>query len=268
MSFFTVQPRARPLWTMNESISGGAFLAGANVVRNLRLLAQGEGLAVHATVVLVALLGALALARSDRLGIAALLFSTGVSAGIVALAYDRFHERMLLGATMALVPLIGFAFEWGAQRSAWSRAIRHPLTGAVVVALAALLWRPALRSATEPTETQLLETRVAARIGAMPFPPDALFIAEQPTILASGGLAPVMRTAGALDGADQLEQAVRRGRPVYFLRDMYCEPGFEGAGKATSCDALLQRFAASPVVEETLNVRRYGLYRLLPRPAE
>jgi hypothetical protein len=225
---------ARPLWTMNESISGGEFLAVANVVRNVRLLAHGESLPVHATVVLAALFGAVALARSHRQWVAALLLSAGVSAGIVGLAYDRFHERMLLGATLALAPLIGFAFEWGAQCSAWSRAMRHPLTGATVVVLAALLWRPALRSAAEPTETQLLETRVAARIGAMSFPPDALFIAEQPTILASGGLAPVMATARALDGADELEQAIQRGRPIYFLRDMYCEPGFEGAGKATS----------------------------------
>jgi hypothetical protein len=62
----------RAALTMNESISGGAFLAGVNVVRNPSL-AHGESLPVHATVVAFALLGALALARSHRRGVCTVL---------------------------------------------------------------------------------------------------------------------------------------------------------------------------------------------------
>jgi hypothetical protein len=254
----------RYLWTMNESISGGAFLAAANIVRNARQIGEGLSLSVHGVVLLVALVGAVALVRSQRGGVAALLLSAAASAAIVALAYDRFHERMLLGATLALVPLIACAFEWGPRRSALGRA-SGPLAGAIVVMLAVLLWRPVLQSAVQPTETQLLETRIAARISALTFPPDALFIAEQPTVLAAGGIAPVMASGRALDGAEELAEAIRRGRAIYFLRDMYCEPGFEGTGSVTACGEILRRFVTSPIVEESLNARTYGLYRLLPR---
>jgi hypothetical protein len=180
-----------------------------------------------------------------------------MSAGIVALAYDRFHSACC-SATLALAPLIGFAFEWGrsAAPGAERCGIRSPARRSWCSPLCS--GAPALRSALEPTGDAAAGNARRGTHRRNAFPPDALFIAEQPTILASGGLAPVMRTRArstVLTSSSKRSGAVDRSIPArHVLR-----AGFEGAGKATSCDALLQRFAASPVVEETLNVRRWTL---------
>jgi hypothetical protein len=124
------------------------------------------------------------------------------------------------------------------------------------------LWRPALRAAAQPTVTQSLETRVAARVGTVPLPADALIIAAQPTVLAAMGMPRVMQTAVALDDLQRLATRVEQGEASYFFCDMYCEGDLAGADGASRCQRIFARFAATAVAEETLDRRTYGLYRL------
>jgi hypothetical protein len=254
---------ARQLWAMNESISGGAFLSLGNVLPNLRRIAAGDSLAVDGAIALLALGVLVAVRRSGDRGVAWLLFSTGVAAGLAVLAYDRFHERMLLGATVALVPLLGFPFASRPPVAAPERRRggRRPLAALALVVLIVLLWSGRLRSAAVPPETQVLETRIAARVAQLPLAADALFIAEQPTVLAASGMWPVMATARALEN-DDLTRALGVGRPIYFLRDMYCEPGFGGMTSPSRCAQMIERFVLSAVAEETLHNRAYILYRV------
>ena len=252
------------LWVMNEAISGGAFLAAGNVSRNLLVIYRQRSVVVHAMVVLLATGGAVRCWRSHHRDIAWLLLCAGISGALPPLAYDRFHERMLLGATVSLLPLCGFAVAWRvssggtAQRGA---AIRL-LTGGSLVLMVALLWKAALLSTTVPPETQVLETRIASRLTRLPFAADALFICEQPPVVGAAGMRHVMTTTLAVQDAGQLEQVISSGRPVYFLCDMYCEPEFAGVLSAPACRQMLERFALEPVVEESLNGRNYALYRV------
>lgn len=242
---------ALPLWTMNESISGGAFLAAGNVPTTLARLAAAPSLRVHGPLLALALLGAAALARRER-ATAALLLGVGLAMALVVLAYDRFDERMLLGATVAVLPL-------GAVALAWAR----PALAAGMVGVLVLLWLDALRGLARPPETQLLETRAAARAAAAPLSVDALVIASQPSVLGAGGVL-AMSTAEALRDRERLAAMVAAGQPVYVFRDMFCEPGFAGGAGSEDCAALLARFSMTPVAEESLNARTYGLYRLTP----
>ncbi len=244
------------LWAMNESISGGAFLSVGNVLRHGSLLAQGEALQVRGIVALLAIGGALACVRTPRRGGALLLLGAGLTAALVALAYDRFHERMLLGATVAFLPLTPFAFDWLPARFA------RGLGAGAVVAVLTVLWRDALVSASHPPETQLLETRIAASVGRLALDLDALFIAEQPTVLAAAGIARVMSTQRALADEAKLGQALSDGRAVYFLCDMNCETGFQGGVTPPLCGQVLERFSLLPVAEESLHSRAYVLYRV------
>jgi hypothetical protein len=259
------------LWEMNESISGGAFLSSRNIGENLHAIALGETLSVHAVVLAVGLAGAgIAIARPARRGSALLLLAASVSGALVALAYDRFDGRMLLGATVGLLPLGGLVFDWGAPhavpigfaRRIGGRRLLGPLAAGTFVAALVPLWGRALWAASAPPETQLLETRIASRAGGLSFSADSLFVTEQPTVLAAAGLAHVMSTERALGNTEELRRRIAAGRPVYFLRDMFCEPGFRGAGARPRCAEMLELFALSPVVEETLHGRAYTLYRV------
>jgi hypothetical protein len=253
---------------MNESISGGAFLSLRNIPANLGLVARREALPIHAAVLLLGMAGAvMAIVRRRRGGAAWLLLAASISGALVALAYDRFDQRMLLGATVALLPLGGFAFDWSSSSSTRTPSIRKwrslfgPLAAGTLVLLLVPLWKQALLSASVPPETQVLETRIASRVARLSFAADSLFIADQPTVLAAEGMTHVMATERALRSEGQLAQILRAGRPVYFLRDMYCEPGFQGAGGAPVCGRMSERFDLTPVVEETLHGRTYILYR-------
>jgi hypothetical protein len=250
------------LWTMNESISGGAFLSLANIVGNVLSVARTESLLVHGVVALLAFAGAAVAVRSPQRAAAWLLLCTAVAAALVALAYDRFDERMLLGATVALLPLSGFIFDWRPPTTRPSHAMLRPLAAATVVLFLVLLWGRALLSASSPPETQVLETRIASRVARLPFAADSLFITEQPPVLAAAGMTHVMSTERALRHDGQLSQFISAGRPVYFLCDMYCEPGFGGVETPALCRRMLGEFALSPVAEESLHSRQYILYRV------
>ena len=71
-----------------------------------------------------------------------------------------------------------------------------------------------------------------------------------------------MATRRALDDLERLRAEINAGRPVYFLCDMYCEVDLQGTATPPLCIQILERFALSPVAEETLNDRTYILYRL------
>ncbi|MBI3786385.1 MAG: hypothetical protein HY270_23605 [Deltaproteobacteria bacterium] len=246
------------LWSMNESISAGAFLKLSNVLPNLRAIQHRDLLAIHAVVLALAIAGSTMLVRRRRSTAGFLLLSTAIAAALIALTYDRFHPRMLLSATVALVPLCSF----GCVGSRGNRVVRRSILAALLLVLVGIVWRPALQAASTIPETQLLETRIAARAGRLPLAANALIIAKQPAILAATGVQHVMPTEDALSDTKQLQILVDGERPVLFLCDMYCETDFQGAAGPAFCRQILQRFALQPVVEEALNARTYGLYRI------
>lgn len=252
------------LWVMNESISGGAFLSLGNIVPNALLVARAESLPIHGILLLVAIGGAVVMVGSHQRGAAWLLLSTAIAAALVVLAYDRFHERMLLGATVCLLPLSGFMFDWRSPIATVGRrrSVLRPLAAGTFLSLLVVLWGHDLLSAAAPPETQVLETRIASHVARLPFAAESLFITEQPPVVAAAGMRHVMATARALESEEQLGQVLKAGRPVYFLCDMYCERGFQGEATPPLCSQMLAHFTLFPVAEETLNTRTYILYRI------
>jgi hypothetical protein len=243
---------ALPLWSMNTSISGGAFLALGNLPAALAQLAGGPAVRVHGVVLALAVAGAIGLARRQAAA-AALLLGTGLAVALAVLAYDRFDQRMLLAATVVLLPLGAAAFESAGR-------YRTVVAAAAVIAVA-LLWLDGLRGLARPAETQWLETRAAERAAAVSLSADALIVAAQPTVLGAGGRL-AMPAGEALGDGERLAGMVAAGQPVYFFCDMFCEPGFAGGAGRDACAALFARFTLTPVVEEALHGRTYGLYRL------
>ena len=247
-----------PLWSMNESISSGAFLSPANVPSAIARIAEGPSLRVHGVVLVLALIGTVAIARRQRAA-ATLLLITALAMAVVVLAYDRFDERMLLAATVTLLPLAA-----GATGYAAAGATRSAIAGVGAIGVVALLWYEPLRAIAHPPDTQVLETRIALRAGAAHTSEHALIVAAQPAVLAAAGLPAAMTTQSALGDMVRLRQAIESDQPVYFLCDMFCEPGFAGGHDADACEVVLSEFTLTPVVEESLHGRTYGLYRLSP----
>ena len=245
-----------PLWLTNASISGGAFLSSANLLPNLRRLAEMPSAVGDAVLLLAAIAGALSLRRTSQRQAAWLLLGAGISAAAAALVYDRLQPRMLLGAVVCLAPLSGMFLADTARRRPWLAVL--------LLAPVALPWIAALRATATPPETQVLETRIAARATELPRATFALFIAEQPAVLTGEGVRHVMSTQEALRDEtallDRIDAAVLP--PVYFLFDMYCEPDFQGATAVAQCGRFLQRFTVSPVAEEALHGRRYSIGRV------
>lgn len=248
------------LWEMNMSLSGGAFLSAASLAANAASLLRPEGLRLYGPLAILALLGGLRLAGRQP-GAAWLLLATAAAAALVVLAYDRFHARMLLAATVALLPLTAFAVP-APHASGAARGLRGGLAAAALL-LAALCWHRDLRAAFEPPETQVLETRIAARIADIARRDEGIFVASHPTVALAGGAARAMSARAAMHDVARLDAAVAAGTPVYFLCDMYCEAGFESGAADAWCGELFARFAVQPVVEEALNRRTYGVYRLV-----
>ena len=249
------------LWRMNESISGGAFLSLGNIVQNALPLLSASALLAPAVIPITALCGAVAIAQSES-RVVWLLGCAGIAAALAVLAYDRFDERMLLSSTVALLPLSGFSLSRSTPRV--GRAPRDTIRRiiAATAIAATTTWVVALRSDSVPSETQLLETRIAARFADAPRDPTALVIAAHPAVLAASGTTPAMSIETALRDRPGLEHAIDGGRPVYFLCDMYCEADFRGSATASPCGTVLDGFELAPVVEEALHTRRYGLYRV------
>ena len=189
-------------------------------------------------------------------------------AALVVLAYDRFHQRMLLAATVGLLPLSAFAVRRGGLLAAPARARRDRAAvrwraSILVVAASRWLWRrcPAVGVAA---------TGDAAAGDAHRFTRGSLTVRRGCTVHrraadgARGGRHGHGHgdRAGAAGRASSSSSSISAGRPVYFLCDMYCEPQFQAGATAPLCDAMFERFVLTPVVEETLHSRTYGLYRI------
>jgi hypothetical protein len=255
---------ALPLWAMNADISGGGFLSLANVPAALGDIGRAGGWPVHGAVAALAGAGLWTMARRGDGWPAMLLLTAALAAAVVALAYERFAERMLLSATVALLPAAARACDWLAPPAGAGMPRRwlRPLAEAAALALLLQVWRAPLQAAALPPETQLLETRLVAGVARRAVPDGALLIAEQPTVLAAAGLARVMSTREALRDLPRLGREIAAGRSVYFLSDMFCEPDFAGGDAAERCARLRREFAGTAVVEERLHGRRYALLRL------
>lgn len=255
---------ALPLWAMNAEISSGGFLSLANVAPALAAVAHSDGWRIHAAVAALGAAGLLAIRRRGPGATALILSSATLAAAAIALAYDRFAERMLLTATVALLPAAAQAFAWlagSAPDPPWRRRLR-PLAEVAALALVLLFWRAPLERAAQPPETQILEQRVVQRVAAQPLPDARLVVAAQPTVLGAAGMVGVMSLEEALRDEARLAAEIARGRPVYLLSDMFCEPGYAGGDAAELCARLRERFDASAVVTEGLNARYYTLLLL------
>jgi len=246
---------------MNEDISGGGFLSVANVAAHLADPAGVRSPRAYAALAALATIGLSVLARRGERAAALLLAVATLGGAVVVLAYDRFAESMLLTPTLMALPAAALAARSVAGEGRARRGARLAAVAALAVVFAAAC-RSGLPALTAPVETQLLESRLTAAVARRTFPPEALFVLEQPPVLAAVGLRRVMRTGDALSDAQRLAAEVGAGRPVYFLRDMFCEQGFGGADAAPACALLLDRFAVALVVEARLNVRDYALLRL------
>jgi len=234
------------MWKLNREIYGGAFFSPGNIFKSPAALFEVPWFG--AVYLLIFVLGA-AGAASKR-GRPAVLLGGAALLGIVTLlAFERFAGRMMIAPVALLVPLAVFAGDWGRRRFLW-------IAGIVVIGLSV----PGLLTASRPSDTQVLETRLSMAVAGHSLEENALIIAEYPAVLTSHNN--VMATDRALAG--DLDLLLGR-RPVYFLKDMYCEEGFEGADKPVACWRILKNFGLSPVAEVEAPGRVYGLYRLSGR---
>lgn len=234
------------MWELNQEIYGGAFFSPANIFKSPAALFEVPGFGP--VYLLIFALSAAGLAAKRSLP-AVLLFGTAFLCTFTLLAFERFADRMIIAPVAVLVPLAVFAGDWKKWRVPW-------IVGILVVGASI----PGLKTASRPSDTQVLETRLSVAVAEHPLEEDALIVAEYPAVLTSHRN--VMATDRALAG--DLKGLAER-RPVYFLKDMYCEEGFQGADKPIACGRVLRDFALEPETEVEAPGRVYGLYRLSGR---
>lgn len=240
------------MWELNREIYGGSFFSLANIFTSPAALFEVPWLgAVYMLLFVLGLAGAVALFVRDRGRPAVLLFGAAFLCVITLFAFERFAERMMIAPAAVLVPLAGFTGEWKKWFVPW-------IPGVLVVVMVCVSI-PGLRTAARPSDTQVLETRLTEAVAGYRLEKDALVLAEYPAVLTATSDHKVMATDRALSG--DLTGVARR-RPVYFLRDMYCEEGFQGADKPISCGRMLEEFDLRPELEVSAPGRVYGLYRL------
>jgi hypothetical protein len=234
------------MWKLNREIYGGAFFSLGNIFKSPAALFEVPGYgAVYLLLITLGALGAAVLRRRP-----AVLLGGAAFLGIVTLfAFERCAERMMIAPAALLIPLTAFAGDWTKRRFPWVVAI-------VVIGVSV----PGLMTASRPSDTQVLETRLSIAVAGRSLEKDALIVAEYPAVLTSHDN--VMATDRALAG--DLAGLIER-RPAYFLKDMYCEEGFEGADKPIACGRISMSFELKPVVEVEAPGRVYGLYRLSGR---
>ncbi len=264
---------AVPMWNLNRGIYGGVFFSPANLPRSLGVLINSPGYGAADLFLLgLGLAGAAALflGRSERRTMSP-PFTAGVISLLLVLMFELFQERMIIAPLIALLPLAGFSGDLISLKKGGLFGKLPALVTACLVGCALWLSWPNLELASRPPETQLLETRLASMLAGARLPPDALVLAEHPSILALSKLE-VMATGQAMAaGPERLVETIRH-RPVFLLRDMYCEPGFEGNDGIVFCGRVLDGFELEAFVTTTLHERVYGLYRLansgLPKPGK
>lgn len=232
------------MWELNEEIYGGSFFSLGNLVESPAALFAVPGFGVVYVLIIVLGMVGTAVKRGRP---AVLLFGAAFLCIITLLAFERFSERMMIAPAVVLIPLAGFAGDWRKWRVPW-------IVGILVVGVSV----PGLRTAARPSDTQVLQTRLSVAVAGHSLPKDALIVAEYPAVLTSDHK--VIATDRALSG--DLDDLIRR-RPVYFLKDMYCEEGFQGADKPIACGRILKDLELRPELEVRAPERVYGLYRLV-----
>ncbi len=247
---------AASLWSMNEAISGGAFLSLSNITQSFRTLGQQGGWQIHGLVAAAAAVGVARLGQSSRTWEATLVAGLSLAGIASVVAYDRFAPRMILVATVTMLAACGAILDAPRRKGfvSWSTV---PAAAIVL----SVFWRGHLQAAARPSETQLLETRSVQSVTRATWPADGLFIAEQPAVLTASGFKRVMSTREALSNRAELSYAVQE-LPVFFFDDMYCEDGFRGGGSPERCRDLTRAFSSSEVLSVGLHSRRYSVLRL------
>ncbi|HUU02326.1 MAG TPA: hypothetical protein VM425_12860 [Myxococcota bacterium] len=256
---------AVPMWSLNREIYGGVFLSPANLSRSLMVLIDSTSFgAADLFLLALGLTGAVAIfLKRSQPWTASVPLAAGVVSLLAVLMFELFQERMMIASLAALLPFTGFSGDLIPARrdGLWSK-LPAIATGCLVGCALWLSW-PGLDRASRPPETQLLQTRMASMLTGVRLPSDALVLAEHPSVLAMAGELDVMASGRALAaGPGRLIEEVRR-RPVFLLRDMYCEPGFEGTQGIAACGRVLAGFELKPFMTIGLHERSYGLYRLV-----
>lgn len=256
-----------PMWTLNREIYGGLFLSPAYLPGNLGVWLNSPGFwAADLFILGAGLAGAVAcLIRSRRRAAIAAVLAAALASLLVVLFFERFQERMLIAPLAALLPFGACAPDLiPAGRRGWSRRL-PAVAGACLLGCALWLFWPGVERARRPAETQLLETRLAESLSEAQLPADSLVLAEHPSVLAlASGFETMASRAALAGGPRRLAEEVGR-RPVFLLRDMYCEPGFEGNQGVAACRRVLEEFELRPVLRVELHRRSYGLFRLANR---
>ncbi len=256
---------AVPMWSLNRGIYDGIFLTPTNLPRSLMVLMDSTSYgAADLFLLALGLTGAAAaFLKRGRRWTASVPLAAGVVSLLAVLMFELFQERMMIAPLAALLPFAGFSGDLipVGHGSLWSKL--PAIATGCLVGCALWLFYPGLERASRPPETQLLQTRMASSLESARLPPDALVLAEHPSVLALSGDLEVMATGYALAaGSGRLVETIRR-RPVFLLRDMYCEPGFEGNDGIASCGRVLAGFELEPFMTIGLHERSYGLYRLV-----
>jgi 4-amino-4-deoxy-L-arabinose transferase-like glycosyltransferase len=251
-------------WPLYLANSSGTFLAPGNLAVNFsRILHAHEGGPATTLILVLSVAAVVVTLRRQAYAVPIILGGGALLSALVALGYDQriFYPRTVLGTLALLMPLAALALPSADRGPRGAAAL-----GACLLAIALAV--PGLQHTARVPESQTLETRLPAAVAQASLPPNAIVIAEWPTVLASEtDIIPIAahRIAGNDPAAlDQLATALTE-RPHFLLCDMFCESGFAGGGGESTCARLLERFQLEEVTAVSDRRRRYGLYRLVRR---
>jgi len=254
------------LWGLYTDISGGAFLSPGDFLENMAAMACEPGFAAsYIVLIILGIAGLVSMLLSDKRSYALVLGSTFLLTAAAALSYDLFMERMLVAPVAILIPaaVMATGLVPAAVAGKGRALVLNAVFTLVLVSVATAAFLPGFSRIAHPPDTQLLEYRLAPAVASARLPADSLLLAEYPAVLMTTREVPVvMATDKALAGGNERLAELAAQRPVYFLCDMYCEPGFEGADKPVACGRILRGFRLVPEIEIGLHDRKYGLYRI------
>lgn len=235
-----------------ETHADGPIMRWAYLGPNLRATFERgyEGGAFSAGLAGLALAGLIVVLVRKQHATAILLGGTAILIGLFVLVYyppPGFYGRAMLGTWAPAAILAGCVLPKG-----WP----GNLLAVVLITIACgFSWRNR-EVVTHVPETQRCETLLSDRAESVQLPPDALVIAEWPTILTATTDLQVMRTDKALESGSLPH------RPLYFACDMFCEHHFRGQDES-ACHRFLSQYALEEVVSVGHPERNYGLFRVV-----
>ncbi len=248
----------RPMWALNAEMSHGGFFALGRLPGSIRAMVNFGSARALAVCALGSALGLVGLAREKLRGPTAVLAGVVLPVWALVLCFDRFQERMLVGVSVAALPLAGVGVEAlvGTARP-WLRALglTAMLVWLAVLARASFQWQ----ITQHPPETQTLETRFASVVSHTVHV--GWIVAEWPTVYAASASVPVMSSHEALQRGVGALVAAASQRPIYVAEDMYCEPHYAGLDHS-ACTDLIQALELQPVATESLHAHRFTLARI------